>query len=104
MSADSTAYLTPEFRPTVSDSAQYVSFGGAGFVYPSRRRGARGYGEGDTVRTELDLTVSDEGVVRFFVNGEAAGEAPWRGGSSAFPAISSDGGGVQCDVRGGALH
>jgi hypothetical protein len=102
-SADSSAYLTPEFRPTASD-ASYVSFGGAGFVYPARRRGARGYGEGDTVRAELDLADgSAAGAVRFFVNGDAAGEALWRGGAAAFPAVSSEGGGVQCEVRGGAL-
>lgn len=102
-SVDSTAYLTPEFRPSASDTS-YASFGGAGFLYPARRRGARGYGEGDTVRAELDLTDGGSGgAVRFFVNGDAAGEAPWRGGAAAFPAISSDGGRVRCEVRGGAL-
>ena len=103
-STDSTAYLTPEFRAASGGGGDYVSFGGAGFIYPARKRGARGYGEGDTVRTELELKDAGLGAVRFYVNGVEAGCAPWSGGATVYAAVSSEGAGVECVVRSGVLE
>eukprot|EP00955_Chlamydomonas_euryale_P038179 351017-Chlamydomonas_euryale.AAC.9 len=54
------------------------------------------YGEGDTVRCELDF---DAASVTFLVNGTRVGSAPWPHGARAWPAISSEGGEVVCEVN-----
>ena len=49
------------------------------------------------MRCEVDF---DARTVAFFVNGEAAGGAvEWMHGDAAYPAISSEGGTVECMVR-----
>lgn len=80
MAEPSTRYMTPDYLPK-----GYVSMGGAGFIYPASRQSGSSYGEGDTVRVELDW---DAGEVRFAVNGRAAGKAAWTGSDVAFPAVS----------------
>lgn len=93
-------YLTPSCTAGAGQpghAAGYVSMGGAGFIYPASVASGSRYGEGDTVRCEVDF---DARTVAFFVNGEAAGGAmEWVHGDSAYPAISSEGGTVKCAVR-----
>ena len=88
-------YLTPSY--TEAQAGGYVSMGGAGFIYPASVASGSRYGEGDTVRCEVDF---DARTIAFFVNGEAAGGAvEWVHGDAAYPAISSEGGTVKCMVR-----
>ena len=91
---DSDKYLTPDYRS--SKEPHYVSMGGAGFIYPSKASALKGYGEGDSVRTEIDMIANR---VRFWVNDELVGETPWEGGDVAYPAISSQGPAVDCRVQ-----
>mmetsp|Transcript_40375 Transcript_40375/g.59447 ORF Transcript_40375/g.59447 Transcript_40375/m.59447 type:complete len:154 (+) Transcript_40375:140-601(+) len=86
-------YLTPDYRS--SAHPHYVSIGGAGYIYPSKNRASKGYGEGDTVRTEIDFA---NNLVRFWVNGDHVGETPWNGGDVAYAAISSQGNRVDCHI------
>ncbi len=80
MPEPSTRYMTPDYL-----AKGYASMGGAGFLYPAKATGTATYGEGDTVRCELDF---DEGKVFFSVNGKSAGQLPWTGSPVAWPAIS----------------
>jgi hypothetical protein len=66
-----------------------------GFLYPAKQMSKATYGEGDTIRCELDF---DARLVSFSVNGRAAGTAPWRGGTDAYPAISVSPGDLVCEV------
>jgi hypothetical protein len=70
--------------------------GGAGFIYPSKASALKGYGEGDSVKTEIDFIANR---VRFWVNDELVGETPWEGGDVAYLAISSQGPSVDCRVQ-----
>ena len=83
--------------PAYISGSNYVSFGGAGFVYPSNARAARGYAEGDTVRVLCDFSAN---VISFFVNGEAVKEvALSRDIDDVFPSISCERGGIVAEVR-----
>ena len=93
-------YLTPSYTDPTGQPGQapagYVSMGGAGFIYPVSVAAGSRYGEGDTVRCEVDF---DARTIAFFVNGEAAGGAvEWVHGDAAYPAISCEGGTVKCTV------
>eukprot|EP00198_Chlamydomonas_reinhardtii_P000226 XP_001689561.1 predicted protein [Chlamydomonas reinhardtii] len=83
-------YMTPDYL-----RAGYVSYGGAGFIYPAKAMSRASYGEGDTISCQLDF---DAGRVTFFVNGQEAGGAPWRGAAEAYPAVSVFPGDLVCDV------
>lgn len=79
-----TRYLTPDY----CSEDKYVSFGGAGFVYPSRSRAARGYAEGDTVGIECDFS---KNTITFSVNGSAVKEVPFgQDVDLLFPSISCE--------------
>eukprot|EP00199_Chlamydomonas_sp_CCMP681_P005067 CAMPEP_0119116260 /NCGR_PEP_ID=MMETSP1180-20130426/52186_1 /TAXON_ID=3052 ORGANISM="Chlamydomonas cf sp, Strain CCMP681" /NCGR_SAMPLE_ID=MMETSP1180 /ASSEMBLY_ACC=CAM_ASM_000741 /LENGTH=111 /DNA_ID=CAMNT_0007105387 /DNA_START=97 /DNA_END=432 /DNA_ORIENTATION=- len=92
------APLTNDYMtPTYSASANYISMGGAGFIYPACRPGGSKYGQSDIIRTEIDLDEQGKGTVRFFVNGAPAGEADWKLGA-AYPAFSCEHGEVVCEV------
>lgn len=67
----------------------------AGFIYPAKAMSRASYGEGDTISCQLDF---DAGRVTFFVNGQEAGGAPWRGAAEAYPAVSVFPGDLVCDV------
>ncbi|KAG2449061.1 hypothetical protein HYH02_005810 [Chlamydomonas schloesseri] len=83
-------YMTPDYL-----RGGYVSYGGAGFIYPAKAMSRASYGEGDTIRCELDWAAAR---VTFWVNGREAGSAAWRGGSEAYPAVSVFPGDLVCDV------
>ncbi|KAG1653950.1 hypothetical protein FOA52_002847 [Chlamydomonas sp. UWO 241] len=85
-------YMTPTYSPGLSS---YISMGGAGFIYPAGASSSGRYGEGDTLRCEVDFSAR---TVSFSVNGQRVGSAPWRHGEAAWPAISSEGGTVVADV------
>ena len=86
-------YLTPTY--ITKSGAAYVSMGGAGIIYPEKVSQGSSYGVGDTVRCTIDF---DERVVEFAVNGHSGVRAKWVHGAIAFPAISSAGGDVECEV------
>ncbi|GIL95586.1 hypothetical protein Vretimale_1543, partial [Volvox reticuliferus] len=86
-----TEYMTPDYLA----GRGYVSYGGAGFIYPAKTMSKATYTEGDTVRCELCF---DSRRVTFWVNGSQAGSAPWHGSSTAYPAISVFPGDVVCNV------
>lgn len=93
LAAPSDQYMTPDFG---LGSRGYVSYGGAGFIYPAKRNSGVTYGQGDTVRAELDF---DARVVTFWANGRKAGTAPWTGGDEAYPAVSVFPGALRCEVE-----
>jgi hypothetical protein len=70
--------------------------GGAGFIYPSKASALKGYGEGDSVKTEIDFLANR---VRFWVNDELVGETPCKGGDVAYPVISIQVPAVDCRVH-----
>lgn len=82
------SYLTPDRAA----SLDYVSFGGAGFIYPFRRSASRGYAVGDTVSVSLRAA-----TVTFAVNGTVVGSAPWTA-ETAFACLSSEGGRLDVTV------
>ena len=83
-SAECHKYMTPAY----SSGGLYVSFGGAGFIYPSQERAVRGYGEGDTVRASCDFSSN---VVNFFVNGASVAAAPLDTAAClVYPSISCE--------------
>jgi len=91
----STNYLTPSYDPS---NSQYVSMGGAGFIYPKSTLSKGKYGEGDSVCIKLDW---DAQKVTFAIN-----DGPICGSTMidpsvnfAYPSISSEGGEVVCEVR-----
>ncbi|GLC46755.1 hypothetical protein PLESTB_001344700 [Pleodorina starrii] len=84
-------YMTPDYLT----GGGYVSYGGAGFIYPAKAMSRATYTEGDTVRCELCF---DSKRVTFWVNGSQAGSAPWRGPSQAYPAVSVFPGDLVCNI------
>ncbi|KXZ44099.1 hypothetical protein GPECTOR_74g713 [Gonium pectorale] len=84
-------YMTPDYL-----RGGYVSYGGAGFIYPAKQMSRATYGEGDRIKCELCF---DSKRVTFWVNGTEAGSAPWRGSAEAYPAISVFPGDLTCDVK-----
>ncbi|ELU16379.1 hypothetical protein CAPTEDRAFT_213595 [Capitella teleta] len=66
----------------------HVSFGGAGWIHPKEIAAGGKYTEGDRVKVEIDFTSQK---IKFYVNGKFVGEDDWKE-SSAYPAISCDGG------------
>jgi len=93
-----TKYLTPDhvniqpLSTSSSNEATYISMGGAGFIYPSKRRASRGYAVNDTVETTLDFSSNE---VSFSVNGQVVYTTTLSPQIDfAYPTISSDGGEV----------
>lgn len=100
-------YLTPTYSPDFHD---YVSIGGAGFIYPTSKASSGSYGVGDTVVLELDW---DSKIVTFFINGRKVGSQIVKAARDnadidvdadvdidiAWPSISSEGGTVVCEVE-----
>ncbi|KAG2495573.1 hypothetical protein HYH03_006173 [Edaphochlamys debaryana] len=82
--------MTPDYL-----SSGYVSYGGAGFIYPAKAMSRATYTQGDRVTATLCF---DSRRVTFAVNGREAGSAPWRGGDEAYPAISVFPGELVCDL------
>lgn len=85
-------YLTPDYV----DHKDYLSMGGAGFIYPKRKRASRGYAIGDIVECSLDFSSNE---VIFYVNGEEVGkdQIPLDA-NYAYPTISCEGGDVDAIV------
>lgn len=89
-------YLTPDFY----SGGEYISMGGAGFIYPLKSSASKGYREGDTVTVQLDFT---SGVISFSVNGDNVGSTPWHFENTreVFPFISCEGGLLEMSVWSG---
>ena len=89
-------YLTPDFH----SGGEYVSMGGAGFIYPLKNSACRGYKEGDTVTVELDFT---SGIISFSVNGDKVGSTAWHfeNTKEVFPFISCEGGLLEMSIWSG---
>jgi len=86
-------YMTPTYS---SEKANYLSMGGAGFIYPKTRSAKRGYGEGDTVGVKVDW---ESNKVVFSVNGSVVGDETFSADVDAmYPSISSEGGLVIAEV------
>ena len=66
-------YLTPPY--TKSNTIKYISFGGAGFIYPQCKKALKGYTNGDIVTAIIDFY---ECKVEFYVNSEYVGEDWWE--------------------------
>ena len=47
-------YLTPSYSPQLK---QYISFGGAGYIYPDTKSATRGYKESDEVEFTIDWSL-----------------------------------------------
>eukprot|EP01036_Dinobryon_divergens_P027382 gene27382-36149_t len=88
-------YLTPDYvKPssTSSGTEEYISMGGAGFIYPSKRRASKGYAVMDTIETTLDFSSNE---ISYAVNGQVVHTIPIPSHIDlAYPTISSDGGEV----------
>jgi hypothetical protein len=84
-------YMTPDYL----SGAGYVSYGGAGFIYPAKAMSKATYTEGDSVKCEVCF---DSGRVTFWVNGSLAGSAPWRGPAAAYPSVSVFPGDLECNI------
>ena len=89
MSPPITTYMTPDYT---SSSSSYISFGGAGFIYPIKGRAKNGYGNGDTITSSINW---DNNTFTFYVNNVNV----YSGSISsaidiAYPAVSVEGGGI----------
>lgn len=89
-------YLTPEFH----SGGEYVSMGGAGFMYPLKTSASRGYKEGDTVTVQLDFSSR---IISFSVNGDNVGSTPWHfeNTKEVYPFISCEGGLLEMSIWSG---
>lgn len=90
-------YLIPDHY----SERDYISMGGAGFLYPMRTSATRGYKEGDLVTVKLNFS---NATISFFVNGDPVGSTPWPSSSSsvmieeAYPFVSCEGGLLDMDI------
>ena len=94
-SSPSTQYLTPSYQPSLTT---YISFGGAGYLYPAKKPAKNGYSEGDAIEVSLDWSAN---VVRFYVNSVLVGTGTIEDSSAvevAWPSISSEGGVVVAEI------
>jgi hypothetical protein len=86
-------YLTPIHSPGLKS---YLSFGGAGFIYPVTVSASRGYKEKDRVDIAIDWV---ELRVEFKVNSNVVSVVPLDPGVEiAWASLSSEGGGVVAEV------
>jgi hypothetical protein len=77
-------YMTPAHI----SGDMYISFGGAGFIYPSQARASRGYAEGDSVRVLCDFA---KNIILFFVNGASVAVVPLNSEvRCVYPSISCE--------------
>jgi len=91
-----TTYLTPDYTTTTSSSADYISYGGAGFIYPIKARASKGYGNGDTITTTIDW---DSNTITYTVNNTIVYSSSISSSINiAYPCISSEGGIVDVSV------
>jgi len=89
-------YLTPTYSATFNN---YISMGGAGFIYPGTRSSGSRYGEGDKVTIDLNW---DTREATFSVNDRSVGTQKIDASINldvAWPSISSEGGLVVCKVN-----
>ena len=90
-------YLIPDYYT----GGQYISMGGAGFLYPMKTSASRGYKEGDLVTVRLDFSA---GTITFSVNGVQVGSTPWPSSSTdqsilcAYPFVSAEGGLLDMEI------
>lgn len=85
-------YLTPSHSP----STRYISFGGAGFLYPSKSSARGGYSEGDRVTATLTWATN---TVSYSVNSVSVGEVPFPSTVDvAFPSLSVEAGAVTAET------
>ena len=87
-------YMTPDY---LTDSTiQYVSMGGAGYIYPTRKSALRGYQNGDSVTTAIDF---QQNKVSFAVNEKLVGTVDWNPTcDDAYFSISCEPGDVLVDI------
>ena len=94
-----TTYLTPDYTSTTTTtttSADYISYGGAGFIYPIKARASKGYGNGDTITTTIDW---DSNTITYTVNNTIVYSSSISSSINiAYPCISSEGGIVDVSV------
>ncbi|CAH1773335.1 unnamed protein product [Owenia fusiformis] len=79
---------TTEYMRDKPIGQKFLSMGGAGLIHPLEISAGK-YTQGDMVKAEINF---QEMLVKFYVNGNFCGDAPWEGGPQAYPAVSSDGG------------
>ena len=90
-------YLIPDYY----SKRDYISMGGAGFLYPMRTSASRGYKEGDLVTVQLNFS---NAIISFFVNGDPVGSTPWPSSppsvniEEAYPFVSCEGGLLDMDI------
>lgn len=85
-------YLTPANSPPTP----YISFGGAGFIYPTKASARGGYTEGDLVTATLSWSLN---TVRYTVNTRLVGEVSFPGTVDVcFPSLSVEAGPVTAEV------
>lgn len=90
----SALYMKPDYNPDLSG---YISFGGAGYIYPESRLAKRGYANGDTVKMSVDWISND---CIFYVNNELAGSSKLPMNCKfVYPSLSSEGGLVKAIVN-----
>ena len=86
-------YLTPNHSPALKS---YLSFGGAGFIYPASTSASRGYKEKDRIDVSVDWA---EQRVEFKVNSNVVSVVPLDPGVEiAWASLSSEGGVVVAEV------
>ena len=88
-------YLTPDYY----SGRDYVSMGGAGYFYPTRSRATQGYGNGDTIRVEIDFVSKS---VNYMVNGASVGSSVLRCDGdvdSVYPFVSCEGGPIVMEIE-----
>lgn len=87
-------YMTPDYL--TDSTVHYVSMGGAGYIYPTRKSASRGYQNGDSVTTAIDF---QQNKVSFAVNEKLVGIADWNPTcDDAYFSISCEPGDVLVDI------
>jgi len=87
------SYLTPSYSPSLKS---YVSFGGAGYIYPATVTATRGYKEKDEIEISIDWSAQK---VDISVNSGVVGTVALDPGvDSAWPSVSSEGGIVVAEI------
>lgn len=85
---------TCEYMRDTPIGEPHLSYGGAGWIHPKEIKAGLTYGQGDSVKVEVDF---DKSCVRFYVNEHFSGEDEWTE-AVAYPAVSVDGGPCTVDV------
>lgn len=89
-------YLTPMYDPS---NSHYISFGGAGYLYPSKSSAGGGYAEGDTIEAKIDWKAN---TLTYYVNSNAVAKLSIPDDITvAFPSLSVEAGEVIAELESG---